>query len=52
VTANFRELIRPEGRVFFAGDIASLWAGWMEGAFAAAHTAITSIDEHAAKVSA
>lgn len=49
VTANFRELIRPEGRVFFAGDIASLWAGWMEGAFAAAHTAIAAIDKHAAK---
>jgi monoamine oxidase len=45
VTANFRELIRPEGRVFFAGDIASLWAGWMEGAFAAAHTAIAAINE-------
>jgi monoamine oxidase len=45
VTANFQELIRPEGNVFFAGDIASLWAGWMEGAFAAAFTAIEAIDE-------
>ena len=44
VTANYREIVRPEGRVFFAGDIASLWAGWMEGAFAAAHAAITEID--------
>lgn len=43
VTANFRELIRPEGRVFFAGDIASLWAGWMEGAFAASHAAVSQI---------
>lgn len=49
VTANFRELIRPEGRVFFAGDIASLWAGWMEGAFAAAHTAIADISEHVSR---
>lgn len=51
VTANFRELIRPEGHVFFGGDIASLWAGWMEGAFAAAHTAIKGIDEHAVRQS-
>ncbi|MEM8815926.1 MAG: FAD-dependent oxidoreductase [Pseudomonadota bacterium] len=44
VTAIYGDIIRPEGRVFFAGDIASLWAGWMEGAFAAAHSAVTSID--------
>lgn len=44
VTAYYREIVRPEGRVFFAGDIASLWAGWMEGGFAAAHTAVTEID--------
>lgn len=48
VTANFRELIRPEGRVYFAGDIASLWAGWMEGAFAAAHSAVAAINEQVA----
>lgn len=52
VTANFRELIRPEGRVLFAGDIASLWAGWMEGAFAAAHTAISAIDEQLTRLDA
>jgi monoamine oxidase len=44
VTANYREIVRPDGRVFFAGDIASLWAGWMEGGFAAAHAAVTEID--------
>lgn len=51
VTANFRELIRPEGRVYFAGDIASLWAGWMEGAFAAAHCAVADIGERVARSS-
>lgn len=49
VTANFAELIRPEGRTFFAGDIASLWAGWMEGAFAAAHSAVANIDQRVAR---
>ena len=45
VTAFYADIVRPEGRVFFAGDIASLWAGWMEGGFAAAHTAVRDIDE-------
>lgn len=45
VTANFEALIQPERRVFFAGDIASLWAGWMEGAFAASHAALRAIAE-------
>ena len=49
VSANFAELIRPEGRIFFAGDIASLWAGWMEGAFAAAHSAVSNIDQRVAR---
>jgi monoamine oxidase len=44
VTAFYTEIVRSEGRVHFAGDIASLWAGWMEGGFAAAHTAIGEID--------
>lgn len=45
VTAIYSDIIRPEGRIYFAGDIASLWAGWMEGAFAAAHSAVTSISD-------
>ncbi len=49
VTANYSELIRTEGRVYFAGDIASLWAGWMEGAFAAAHCAVSEISERVAR---
>ncbi|HEX7718183.1 MAG TPA: hypothetical protein VF389_00125, partial [Woeseiaceae bacterium] len=44
VTAFYTEIVRPEGRIYFAGDIATLWAGWMEGGFAAAHTAIAAID--------
>lgn len=44
VTAFFADIVQPEERVYFAGDIASLWAGWMEGAFASAHTAIAEID--------
>ena len=43
VTAFFSDIVRPEERVYFAGDIASLWAGWMEGGFAAAHTAVEQI---------
>ncbi|HNP36192.1 MAG TPA: FAD-dependent oxidoreductase [Woeseiaceae bacterium] len=48
VTRMFSDIIRPEGRVYFAGDIASLWAGWMEGAFAAAHTAVNLISRRVA----
>jgi monoamine oxidase len=44
VTAFYSEIVRPEGRIYFAGDIATLWAGWMEGGFAAAHAAIAAID--------
>ncbi|MEQ8206328.1 MAG: FAD-dependent oxidoreductase [Woeseia sp.] len=44
-TAMYGQMIEPEGSVYFAGDIASLWAGWMEGAFAAAHSAVALIDE-------
>ncbi len=44
VTAFYEDIVRPEERVYFAGDIASLWAGWMEGGFAAAHDAIAAID--------
>lgn len=47
VTAFYSEIVRPEGRVHFAGDIASLWAGWMEGAFASAHEAVRRIDAEA-----
>lgn len=45
ITAFYSEIVRPEGRVHFAGDIASLWAGWMEGAFASAHEAVRRIDD-------
>jgi monoamine oxidase len=47
VTSFYAEIVRPEGRVHFAGDIASLWAGWMEGAFASAHAAIERIGAEA-----
>jgi monoamine oxidase len=49
VTAFFADIVRSEGRVHFGGDIASLWAGWMEGAFAAAHKALHEIDERVHK---
>lgn len=50
ITSNFSEIIRPEGSVYFAGDIASLWAGWMEGAFAAAHSAVNMISQRVAGI--
>jgi monoamine oxidase len=48
-TQRFGLLAKPEQRIFFAGDIASLWAGWQEGALAAAEQAIAGIVSHQAE---
>lgn len=46
VRERFLVLARPEQRIFFAGDIASVWAGWQEGALASAEVAIQAMRAH------
>ncbi|MCA1849680.1 MAG: FAD-dependent oxidoreductase, partial [Acidobacteria bacterium] len=36
---------RPEGRIHFAGEHASAWPGWMQGAFQSGHRAAREVDE-------
>lgn len=37
-------LRRPEGRVYFAGDYASAWPGWMQGALESGNYVARAID--------
>jgi monoamine oxidase len=37
-------LRRPEGRIRFAGDHASAWPGWMQGALESGNHAARAID--------
>lgn len=46
VRKRFEILAQTEQHIFFAGDIASLWAGWQEGALASAQRAIEGIVAH------
>lgn len=38
-------IARPEGRIYFAGEHASSWPGWMQGAFQSGHRAAREILE-------
>ena len=38
-------IARPEGRIHFAGEHASTWPGWMEGALESAERVVREIDE-------
>jgi monoamine oxidase len=38
-------IARPEGRIHFAGEHASSWPGWMQGAFQSGHRAAREINE-------
>ncbi|HEY0375744.1 MAG TPA: FAD-dependent oxidoreductase [Pyrinomonadaceae bacterium] len=38
-------IARPEGRIHFAGEHASAWPGWMQGAIQSGHRAAREIDE-------
>jgi monoamine oxidase len=38
-------IARPEGRIHFAGEHASSWPGWMQGAFQSGHRAAQEINE-------
>jgi monoamine oxidase len=38
-------IARPEGRIHFAGEHASTWPGWMEGALESADRVVREIDE-------
>jgi monoamine oxidase len=38
-------IARPEGRLHFAGEHASSWPGWMQGAFQSGHRAAGEINE-------
>ncbi len=40
-------IARPEGRIHFAGEHASTWPGWMEGALESAERVVREIDESA-----
>jgi len=42
--AALRELPRPVGRVHFAGDYTTIWAGWMQGAIQSGLRAAQEID--------
>ena len=39
------QIARPEGRIHFAGEHASTWPGWMEGALESAERVVREIDE-------
>lgn len=39
------DIARPEGRIHFAGEHASSWPGWMQGAFQSGHRAALEINE-------
>jgi monoamine oxidase len=41
----FPHIARPEGRIHFAGEHASSWPGWMQGAFQSGHRAAREINE-------
>ncbi len=43
LTGGFRELLKPEGRLFFAGDYLSLFVGYMEGALESGERAACAI---------
>jgi monoamine oxidase len=38
-------IARPEGRIHFAGEHASSWPGWMQGAFQSGHRAAREIND-------
>jgi monoamine oxidase len=41
--ANYETMLKPDGRVYFAGDHTSHLVGWQEGAALSAHRAVNSI---------
>ncbi len=43
VTAHWRELMNPAGRLFFAGEHATVWQGFMEGAVESGQRAAATI---------
>lgn len=45
MTELLPHIARPEGRIHFAGEHASSWPGWMQGAFQSGHRAAREIDE-------
>jgi monoamine oxidase len=45
MTELLPHIARPEGRIPFAGEHASDWPGWMQGAFQSGHRAAREIDE-------
>ncbi len=45
MTELLPHIARPEGRIHFAGEHASAWPGWMQGAFQSGHRAAREIDE-------
>ncbi|HYH86352.1 MAG TPA: FAD-dependent oxidoreductase [Pyrinomonadaceae bacterium] len=38
-------IMRPEGRIHFAGEHTSLWASWMQGALESGNRVVTEIEE-------
>jgi monoamine oxidase len=45
MTEHLPHIARPEGRIHFAGEHASSWPGWMQGAFQSGHRAAREINE-------
>ena len=45
MTELLPHIARPEGRIHFAGEHASSWPGWMQGAFQSGHRAAREINE-------
>jgi monoamine oxidase len=43
MTSMMPEMIRPEGRIHFAGEHTSSWMGWMEGALESGERAAREI---------
>ena len=41
--SNYKALLKPDGRVYFAGEHLTYWNAWMAGAFESARSAVSMV---------